>query len=158
MDHHREGKWNFDHDNRERPPRDGREWPSITLFEHDEIDNDILKTLMILGCLPHGCVASYSRQALIRLDEFVNGALKPFGPYEDAMLGKEWKLAHSVLSSSLNIGLLHPMEVVRAVEQAYTDGDAPINSVEGYSTGNRMARICVGLYWLWMPEYRSQNF
>ena len=38
------------------------------------------------------------------------------------MLGKEWKLAHSVLSSSLNIGLLHPMEVVRAVEQAYIDG------------------------------------
>ncbi|MEC7292026.1 MAG: cryptochrome/photolyase family protein, partial [Actinomycetota bacterium] len=32
-----EGKWNFDHDNRERPPRDGREWPPITLFEHDDI-------------------------------------------------------------------------------------------------------------------------
>ena len=48
------------------------------------------------------------------------------------MLGKEWKLAHSVLSSSLNIGLLHPMEVVRAVEQAYIDGEAPINSVEGF--------------------------
>ncbi|GIR37099.1 MAG: hypothetical protein CM15mP49_24840 [Actinomycetota bacterium] len=67
-------------------------------------------------------VASYPRASAYPADEFVNGALKPFGPYEDAMLGKEWKLAHSVLSSSLNIGLLHPMEVVRAVEQAYKTG------------------------------------
>ena len=129
----REGKWNFDHDNRERPPRDGREWPSITLFEHDEIDNDILKNLDdFWGAYPKGVWPVTREQALIRLNEFINGALKPFGPYEDAMLGKEWKLAHSVLSSSLNIGLLHPMEVVRTVEQAYTDGEAPINSVEGF--------------------------
>ena len=155
-----EGKWNFDHDNRERPPRDGREWPSITLFEHDDIDNDILQNLDdFWGAYPKGVWPVTREQALIRLDEFVNGALKPFGPYEDAMLGKEWKLAHSVLSSSLNIGLLHPMEVVRAVEQAYTDGEAPINSVEGFIRQVIGWREYVwGLYWLWMPEYRSENF
>ena len=155
-----EGKWNFDHDNRERPPRDGREWPSITLFEHDDIDNDILQNLDdFWGAYPKGVWPVTREQALIRLDEFVNGALKPFGPYEDAMLGKEWKLAHSVLSSSLNIGLLHPMEVVRAVEQAYIDGEAPINSVEGFIRQVIGWREYVwGLYWLWMPEYRSENF
>ena len=75
-----EGKWNFDHDNRERPPRDGREWPSITLFEHDDIDNDILQNLDDFGVLTPRSVASYPRASAHPLDEFVNGALKPFGP------------------------------------------------------------------------------
>ena len=75
------------------------------------------------------------------------------------MLGKEWKLAHSVLSSCLNIGLLHPSEVVDAVEVAYLNGDAPINSVEGFIRQVIGWREYVwGLYWLWMPEYRSENF
>ena len=107
------GKWNFDHENRERPPRDGREWPQITLFEHDEIDDLILQDLDgYWGTPPKGIWPVTREQALVRLDEFVNGALTAFGPYEDAMLNKEWKLAHSVLSSSLNIGLLHPREVL----------------------------------------------
>ena len=155
-----EGKWNFDHENRERPPRDGREWPQITFFEHDEIDDRILQDLDgYWGAPPKGIWPVTREQALVRLDEFVNGALTAFGPYEDAMLSKEWKLAHSVLSSSLNIGLLHPREVVRAVENAYTNGDAPINSVEGFIRQVIGWREYVwGLYWLWMPEYKSENF
>ena len=154
------GKWNFDHENRERPPRDGREWPSITLFEHDDIDDQIIKNLdSFWGAYPKGVWPVTRKQALIRLNEFVTGALTAFGPYEDAMLGKEWKLAHSVLSSCLNIGLLHPSEVVDAVEVAYVNGDAPINSVEGFIRQVIGWREYVwGLYWLWMPEYRSENF
>ena len=154
------GKWNFDHDNRERPPRDGREWPQITLFDHDEIDESILQTLDgYWGGLPKGVWPVTRAQALVRLDEFVNGALIEFGPYEDAMLGKEWKLAHSVLSSSLNIGLLHPLEVVRAAEEAYWNGSAPINSVEGFIRQVIGWREYVwGLYWMWMPEYKFENY
>ena len=48
------------------------------------------------------------------------------------MLKDEWKLSHSCLSSSMNLGLLHPSEVIDAVENAYRSGKAPINSVEGY--------------------------
>ena len=33
---------------------------SITLFEHDEIDNDILKTLMIFGVLTPRIIIDYS--------------------------------------------------------------------------------------------------
>ena len=32
------GRWNFDHDNREPPPRDGRARPPLTRFPQDEID------------------------------------------------------------------------------------------------------------------------
>jgi deoxyribodipyrimidine photolyase-related protein len=37
-----------------------------------------------------------------------------------------------VLSPYLNIGLLEPLQLARAAEQAYQDGRAPLNSVEGF--------------------------
>ena len=154
------GKWNFDHENRERPPRDGRKWPEIKLFTHDQIDKEILNSLSnTWGAVPKGVWPVTREQALIRLDEFIHGALPIFGPYEDAMLSQEWKLAHSVLSSSLNIGLLHPSELVAAAEFSYHDGNAPMNSVEGFIRQIIGWREYVwGLYWLWMPEYRNSNY
>jgi deoxyribodipyrimidine photolyase-related protein len=84
--------------------------------------------------------------------------LPVFGPHEDAMLAAEWKLAHSVLSSSMNIGLLHPSEVVKAAEAAYRRGAAPLSSVEGFVRQVIGWREYVwGVYWLWMPGYRSHN-
>src|SRR5680860_246763 len=42
-------------------------------------------------------------------------------------------MAHSRLSAPMNLGLLDPVECVRAAEQAYADGVAPLQSVEGYA-------------------------
>lgn len=154
------GQWNFDHDNRERPPKDGRAWPEITRFELDEIDREVIDGLpdTCWGAPPDGTWPVTREQALIRLDEFVAGGLAPFGPHEDAMLADEWKLAHSVLSSSMNLGLLHPGEVVEAAERAWWAGDAPINSVEGFVRQVIGWREYVwGVFWLWMPDYRDLN-
>lgn len=154
------GRWNFDHDNRERPPTDGRSWPPITEFELDEIDRQVVSEFgsKVWGAEPNGTWPVTRAQALTRLDDFIAQGLAPFGAHEDAMLSAEWKLAHSVLSSSMNIGLLHPSEVVAAAEAAYRSGDAPINSVEGFVRQVVGWREYVwGLYWLWMPEYRSEN-
>ncbi len=154
------GQWNFDHDNREPPPRDERAWPEITRFDLDEIDRDIIDRLPpdAYGAPPDGAWPVTRAQALIRLDEFVAAGLAPFGPHEDAMLAAEWKLAHSVLSSSMNIGLLHPSEVVEAAEHAFRSGAAPINSVEGFVRQVIGWREYVwGVYWLWMPDYRGHN-
>ncbi|MEZ5282901.1 MAG: cryptochrome/photolyase family protein [Acidimicrobiales bacterium] len=155
------GQWNFDHDNREPPPGDGRSWPEVSRFELDEIDTRVLDDLGDLdtwGAKPHGLWPVTRAQALQRLDEFVEHGLGPFGPHEDAMLAAEWKLAHSTLSSSLNLGLLHPDEVARAAEAAYFDGRAPINSVEGFIRQVIGWREYVwGVYWLWMPNYRDMN-
>jgi deoxyribodipyrimidine photolyase-related protein len=154
------GQWNYDHDNREPPPRDGRAWPAITRFGLDEIDRDVLATLptSAYGADPDGTWPVTRQQALVRLDEFVTTGLASFGAHEDAMLRDEWKLAHSVLASSLNIGLLHPSEVVAAAERAYRNGDAPINSVEGFVRQIIGWREYVwGVYWLWMPGYDALN-
>ncbi len=152
------GRWNFDHDNRERPPRDGRSWPSITRFELDEIDREVIDSLPAdaWGEAPDGTWPVTRAQALVRLNEFVETGLDGFGAPEDAMLAGEWKLSHSVLSSSMNLGLLHPAEVIDAVEQAC--GVAPLNSVEGFVRQVLGWREYVwGVYWMWGPDYRSSN-
>ncbi len=153
------GAWNFDHDNREPPPKDGRAWPEIESFELDDIDRSVLDRLSeTWGQPPHGLWPVTRAQALQRLDEFADRALSPFGPYEDAMISGEWKLAHSVLSSSMNLGLLHPSEVIERIVREWDAGRAPINSVEGFVRQVIGWREYVwGVYWLWMPEYRGHN-
>ncbi|MEM7286266.1 MAG: cryptochrome/photolyase family protein [Actinomycetota bacterium] len=154
------GRWNFDHDNREPPPKDGRSWPEIAPFELDAIDRAVIDEMPsdCWGDEPRGLWPTTRAQALQRLDEFVADALPIFGPHEDAMLKGEWKLAHSVLSCSLNLGLLHPSEVVDAAEAAYREGRVPIASAEGFIRQVMGWREYVwGLYWLWMPEYRHVN-
>jgi deoxyribodipyrimidine photolyase-related protein len=154
------GQWNHDHDNRERPPKDGRAWPEITRFELDDIDRAVIERLPVdtFGADPVGTWPVTRTQALTRLHEFVDSGLAPFGPHEDAMLAAEWKLAHSVLASSMNLGLLHPLEVAEAAIAAFRSGRAPINSVEGFVRQVIGWREYVwGVYWLWMPDYRSRN-
>jgi deoxyribodipyrimidine photolyase-related protein len=154
------GQWNFDHDNREPPPKDGRSWPAITRFELDDTDRRVIERLPAdtYGADPDGTWPVTRAQALVRLEEFVATGLAPFGPHEDAMLAGEWKLAHSVLSSSINLGLLHPREVVDAAEAAYRSGGAPINSVEGFVRQLIGWREYIwGVYWRWMPGYRGRN-
>jgi len=156
-----DGKWNFDHDNRERPPKDGRSWPEFTAFELDDIDRLVIaeNTDGSWGEAPGGWWPVTRSQALQRLDEFIERALDPFGPHEDAMLAEEWKLAHSTLSSSMNLGLLHPLEVVERAEAAFDEGHARINSVEGFIRQVIGWREYVwGVYWLWLPDgYRDKN-
>ncbi|MEM9465394.1 MAG: cryptochrome/photolyase family protein [Actinomycetota bacterium] len=158
------GRWNFDADNREPPPKDGRAWPAITTFALDAIDERVLAdlddepTIELWGADPTGWWPVTREQALIRLSEFIDHALPVFGTHEDAMLQSDWKLAHSTLSSSLNLGLLHPGEVVYAAEDAYRRHDLPLNSVEGFIRQIIGWREYVwGVYWLWGPDYVDSN-
>lgn len=154
------GRWNFDTENRKAPPKDGRSWPVLRRFPLDRTDLDVLDRLPdSWGSPPDGTWPINRTQALERLEDFISEGLPEFGAYEDAMLRDEWKLSHSCLSSSLNLGLLHPSEVISAVEHAYRDGNAPINSVEGYIRQVLGWREYIwGLYWLWMPQYLQSNF
>ena len=71
--------------------------------------------------------------------------------------GEDW-LFHSALSQYLNCGLLRPREVCAAVERAWRDGRAPLNSVEGFIRQILGWREYVrGIYWLKMPGYAGLN-
>ncbi len=155
------GGWNFDKDNREPPPEDGRSWPAITRFERSAVDDEVLELvegLDVWGDAPDGTWPVTRTQALQRLDDVITHALPVFGPHEDAMLTAEWKLAHSVLASSMNLGLLHPGEIAEAAEAAYREGRVPIASAEGFIRQVIGWREYVwGVFWLWMPGYRTEN-
>jgi deoxyribodipyrimidine photolyase-related protein len=155
-----EGRWNFDAENRERPPTDGRVWPDPLRTELDDVDRSVLATLpeTCWGDEPDGTWATSRSEALRRLDHAIAQVLPSFGPHEDAMLSSNWHLAHTLLSPYLNIGLLHPREVCDAAEAAYRRGDVPIASAEGFIRQIIGWREYVwGLYWLWMPHYRREN-
>ena len=130
------GEWNYDEQNRERPPKDGHDrWP-----------------------VPVDVWATTREGAMERLDFFVSRVLPMFGPHEDAMLADNWHLAHSVLSPYLNLGLLLPGEVCDRVEQEFRAGRVPINSAEGFIRQVIGWREYVwNLYWRWMPDYASMN-
>ncbi|NIT55603.1 MAG: cryptochrome/photolyase family protein, partial [Aliifodinibius sp.] len=99
------------------------------------------------------------RQALQLLDEFIEERLADFGPYEDAMATDEPTLFHSTLSLYLNNGLLLPWEICERAIQAYKDGKAPINSVEGLVRQILGWREFIRIYYeAMMPEVREANF
>lgn len=153
------GRWNYDAENREPPPADGS-WSSPLVTRLDDLDREVLDDLPA-GCFgdaPVGLWPTSRRAALARLRHFVDELLPSFGPHEDAMTLGSWHLAHSMLSPALNIGLLLPGEVCDAVQDAYDAGRVPVASAEGFIRQVIGWREYVwGVYWLWMPGYRSEN-
>ncbi len=70
--------------------------------------------------------------ALQAADDFFRHRLREFGPFEDAMAAGEYTLYHSTLSIYLNNGLLGPQELCDRAMEELGNGNAPLNSVEGY--------------------------
>ena len=159
------GRWNFDHENREPPPRGAHAWPAPLVTPLDDVDARVLADLGercgadgLWGAPPDGTWATTRAGALARLDHVVEHVLPRFGPHEDAMLSTNWHLAHTLLSPYLNLGLLLPGEVCDAVEVAYRAGRVPIASAEGFIRQVIGWREYVwGVYWAWMPGYRDAN-
>lgn len=97
-------------------------------------------------------------EARSALKRFLEHRLPTFGLYEDAMLAADPVMSHSLLSSSLNLGLLDPAECVEAAEAAWRDGQAPLNSVEGFIRQIAGWREYVWqLYWSFGEDYRNSN-
>ena len=163
------GQWNFDHDNRQPPPKGADTlgvtepwWPS-----EDDIDAQVREDLdrwerdgevSFIGRDAPRIFPATRRQALAALEHFVEHRLPEFGAHEDAILeGDPW-MAHSLVSAPMNLGLLDPLEVVERAEEAYRSGAAPIESVEGF------VRQVIGwrdyvwhVYWHMGDGYRREN-
>ena len=133
------GRWNLDADNR-RPPdatlaRTAASDPPV-VDPLDAIDVSLGAWLpddvTLTGAAPDGTWATSRAGAIARLERFTTRVLPRFGDHQDAMVAGAWHLNHSLLSHALNLGLLHPREVIDAVVEAHTEGRAPLNAVEGF--------------------------
>jgi deoxyribodipyrimidine photolyase-related protein len=157
------GRWNYDRENRQRPPR-GHVFPGVIRFEPDEITRDVMDLVRRRFAQHWGSVEGFCwpvtrTDALRFFGDFLDRRLDLYGPYQDAIVSGESTVYHSLLSPLINLGLLVPLEVCRAAEQRYREKRARLNSVEGF------IRQIIGwrefvyqVYHLKMPDYMESNF
>ncbi|NKI35399.1 cryptochrome/photolyase family protein [Wenzhouxiangella sp. XN79A] len=156
------GQWNFDADNRRKwtgdPPasRPMRFTPDETTAEVLALVADRFDGFGEIEGFDFPVTRGQARRALAH---FVEHALPWFGDFQDALPDDEDWLFHSRVSIGLNLGLLDPIEVCEAAAQAWRDGHAPINAVEGFIRQVIGWREFIrGIYWLKMPDYAEANF
>ena len=139
----RGGQWNYDRDNRKAPPQ-GLKGPEPLWFEPDAITEAVICKVEGLNGERHAAgiqlLPGVSRpfrwavtrdQALAVLEHFIATRLDGFGPYQDAMVSGQATLWHALLSPYLNLGLLHPLEVIQKLEHAGLERGTPLAGLEG---------------------------
>ena len=164
------GQWNYDQENRKAPPK-GLVGPEPLVFEPDAITRAVIAKVDQLAqeleadadpglpgsSAPFGWAVSRS-QALAVLEHFIDTRLDGFGPFQDAMVSGQPTLWHALLSPYLNIGLLHPLEVIRRLEQAGLERGTPLACLEGVIRQILGWREYThGLYWWFGADYPARN-
>lgn len=163
-----EGRWNFDADNRQPPPKGAVTlglpepvWPvedDIDAQVRADLDRWQREGVEFSGDDGPRLFAVTRDEALTALDDFVTHRLGDFGPYEDAALTGDWAMAHSLLSVPMNLGLLDPREVIDRVVGAWADGHVPLASAEGFVRQVLGWRDYVWhLYWHFGPSYVEES-
>ncbi len=158
------GKWNYDSENRGSFGKSGPvDLPIPARFRKDAITREVLELVERKFPDHPGRLESFDwpvtpRQAKRALADFVDNRLARFGDFQDAMWTEQPYLYHSRLSTSLNLKLLDPRDVIQAAVNAYQAERAPLNAVEGFVRQILGWREFVrGVYWLLMPQYLERN-
>lgn len=161
------GRWNFDAENRKGYPKGARGGPGLIppplRFEPDAVTRGAIADVHRLFGDHPGALADFRwpvtrAQALEALHGFIDARLPTFGAYQDAMWSGTPFGWHALLSSSLNLHLLDPREVIHAAEAAYRAGDAPLHSAEGFIRQVLGWREFMrGVYWRDMPGLADAN-
>ena len=132
------GQWSFDTSNRKKVPRKSlSNIPSMMSIQHDAIDNDARDHVERRfpdhpGSIERLFYPTSHESASEWLGHFLASRFDLFGDYEDAIVEGESWLWHSVLTPTLNIGLLTPQQVVDETLKYAADHQVSINSLEGF--------------------------
>jgi len=154
------GKWSFDKENRQKIPK-GMDIPSLPIIKRDNYIKKAQHYVEENFPLNPGEVYDFNyptthKQAQIWFRDFLANRFNYFGNFEDSIHEDETFLFHSVISSSLNIGLITPMEIVDSILKTT---NINLNSMEGY------VRQIIGwrefmraIYLLEGKKQRTKNF
>lgn len=158
------GRWNFDADNRGSfEARGPGLLPQPIRFDPDSTTREVLELVQSRWPDHPGELENFDWpvtpvQARAALEDFIAHRLVAFGRYQDALWRGEPWLYHSRISSSLNLKLIDPRSVIAAAIDAWEQGRAPIEAVEGFVRQILGWREYVrGLYWQRMPDYLADN-
>lgn len=130
------GQWSYDAENR-RPYKGEVPIPERPSFAPDEITREVMALIEQRHPEQFGVVEGFdlpvTRAQAEAAWQFALGQLVPFfGPWEDAMSVAYPDLFHSLTSSSVNLTLLRPADMLRDVAAAYEAGKVPLASAEGF--------------------------
>ncbi len=158
------GKWNYDAENRKGFGRAGpQNVPRLPVLEPDALTREVMALVEARfsdhpGTLEHFNWPVTREDALLALHDFIDYRLPLFGVHQDAMwthLDFGW---HSLLSSSLNLKLLNPLEVILAAENAWRERGLDLAGVEGFIRQILGWREFIrGVYFLDMPGLKAAN-
>ena len=163
------GAWNYDAENRKTFGKAGpQNVPTAPQVSIDELTLEVINVVEHNfpnhpGSLKH-FIWPVTREAALRfLDDFIANKLAGFGDHQDAMwqssdVAQSPFLWHSLLSTSLNLKLLNPREVIAAAVVAYKNHQLQLASVEGFIRQILGWREFIrGIYWLDMPQMGESN-
>ncbi|WGM31090.1 cryptochrome/photolyase family protein [Brevundimonas sp. NIBR11] len=157
------GHWNYDAENRKKLTK-GLRPPARLRIPPDAVTKQAIADVARLFPDHFGDLDAFgwpvtTEQAEAVLADFLTNILPGFGDWQDAMAHGEPWMWHGLISTSINLGLLEPLDVCRRAEAEYHAGRAPLNAVEGFIRQIIGWREFVrGIYWLKVPEYRQRNF
>lgn len=157
------GKWSFDAENRLKMPKEihvPKAWhpqeneyiQEATQYMHKHFKNNPGSSDEFRWPVTH-------EQAKKSFHDFLEHRLALFGPYQDAIDTKHDIIFHSLLSSSLNNGLLTPAFVIAQTLAHCQKHKVPLNSLEGFIRQIIGWREFVrGIYIIKGEQQRKQNF
>lgn len=158
------GAWNYDMENRRGFPKGGPgEIAAAARFAPDAVTREVIELVeghfaRHPGELTHFAWPVTRAQALEALQRFVDARLEHFGRFQDAMWTDTPFGWHALLSSSMNLKLLDPREVIAAAQAAYLRRKLPLASVEGFIRQVLGWREFIrGVYWQFMPTMGRAN-
>lgn len=131
------GQWTYDIENRKKFPR-GKKVVQVNYpLPNDYYEEARQYTLKNYAYYPGELPANFQYPVGFEESEewfrqFLANRLCEFGVYEDAIVGKEILLNHSLLSAVLNIGMITPASIIEKTIQHGEEHKIPLNSSEGF--------------------------
>jgi len=159
-----DGKWNFDHNNRNQYKN---EVPIPFPLEFSKNVSELVAEIEAQNITTFGNIdvenfnwPTSRNESLQLIDYFCQHLLAHFGSYQDSLFSGHKFLFHSRLSFAMNSKMISPKEVVDAAISYYYKNQETIElaQVEGFVRQIIGWREYVrGIYWKEMPNYAQMN-
>ena len=131
------GKWTFDKENRKKLPKKAQV-PKVYINNYEnnflestkkEVHNNYPDNYGNLELFNYPIDHDQAKQSF---KHFLQYRFSNFGTYEDAISTDHRFIFHSIISPSLNIGLITPREIIDMTLDFIEDSNIPLNSTEGF--------------------------